>query len=151
MARKKYSKGNGNNILRNSIVVGLVLLFFDFLAHTFLTGTQETFYYYLAKPIVAGYIAFFMFLGIWNFFNLKKNTNLYYFYYAILFALTHGIYYRIIDLVQGNPFFDRVNDIVLGNTVLFSSSSILMGTIGWAIIHGGSFLIAVFIAKKLKK
>lgn len=139
------------NILKKSVIVGLVLLFFDYLGHTFLTGTQETLFYYLAKPLIAGYIAYFMFLGMYNIFSLKKNTPRYYIYYAALFALIHGLYYRVLDFMQGNPFFFRVRDIVLNDNVIFMGSNILSGMLGWGILHGGSFLIGIWIAKKFVK
>ena len=145
----KYKKTTPN-LFRNSLIIGLVVLALDFLGHTFLTNRTETLYYYLAKPIISGYVAYFMFLGIYNLFSLKKNTAKYYIYYATLFAFIHGAYYRILDFLQGKPFLDRVDDIVLGGIVLLSSNIITAG-IGWLIIHGGAFLIGVFIAKRLMR
>lgn len=144
-----YGKPKKNNrsiivTIIGSVIVGVVVLILDYLAHSTI-GNAETFYYYLAKPFIAGYIAFFAFKGIFSF-KLKKGSLLFYSYYATLFALVHGIYYRIIDFVQGKPFFDRVGDIVIGSFTL-SGSNIFIGTLSWLVIHGGVFLIGIGIAK----
>jgi len=143
---------NPQNVLLKSVIVGLVLLILDFLGHLFLTETMETFYYFLAKPIIAGYVAFLMFAGIFNIFSLKKRKFPFYLYYATLFGLIHGIYYRVLDFIQGNPFFFRVRDIIINDFVIFPSN-IIMGTIGWWIIHsligflGGVLIVKLFFKK----
>ncbi len=137
------------NVLRNSVILGLTMLAIDFLAHNTI-GNPETLYYYIAKPIIAGYFAFIMLqpqLNIQkrlNFLNLKSKTNLYYIYWATLFALVHGIYYRFIDFFQGMELFSRVGVVQFGGLTFNTLPEMIFV---WAIIHSGSFLIGLMVIK----
>jgi len=136
-------------VLNKSVIVGLVVLALDFLAHKTIAN-PETLYYFLAKPLISGYIAYYMFEGKFNFFKLKTNTILFYAYFSGLFALIHGLYYRAFELFQGIPLFTRVGDITFAGITLMASS-LPESIFGWAILHGGSFFIGIFIAKAIIK
>jgi len=133
------------NIIIASLIVGFVMLAFDWIAHITI-GNAETFLYYLYKPFLAGVFAFFMFSGMFNFFNLKKHSSLYYGYYATFFALVHGLYYRAIEMFSGAPLFSRGGGVVIGNIVF---TGFLMTTFAWWVIHAGAFFVGVMLAKMI--
>lgn len=148
MAHKK-------NIISASIIVGLVVLFLDFIVHSTI-GNPETNLYFLSKPFIAGYVAYLFFSNtkltkrVDKFFKIKKDSFKRIFLWSTLFAFIHGLYYRIFELFTGVPFFSRVGDVVIGSFI-FSGSSILMGTLAWWGIHGISFHIGIIIARRFTK
>lgn len=115
------------------------MLFFDFVAHNTI-GNPETLGYYLAKPLIAGYIAYIYY----------KNKSTLYVYAATIFAFLHGTYYRVIELFTGNPLFSRVGDVHIG-TITFRADTIWQGITAWAFIHGGAFLISIFVVEYFAK
>lgn len=125
----------------------MILLALDSLLHGTI-GNSETLIYYLAKPFLAGGFAFLTYKGFLNFLYLKKNSHLYYLLSATIFALAHGIYYRLFEYFTGALLFSRVGDVMIGSLVL---SGFYMTTLAWWIIHGGSFYIGLLIAKMVFK
>ena len=149
MPYKTTSKTQFRKNIKKSIVVGLVMLFFDFIAH-YTIGNPETISYFIAKPIIAGLFAYMMFNKDYNIFELKKDSISYYLYYTTSFSFYHGLYYRIIELIYSKPLFSRVGDIHIG-TITFKADTIWQGIFAWWIIHGGAFLISIFIVNFLEK
>ena len=135
--------------LKKSIVIGLTVLVLDFLAHTYIAN-KEVFGYFLAKPFISAYVAYYMYEYKYNIFKFMRNTIPFYLYYSVLFAGIHGAYYRFLDFATGKPFFDRVGDIHIGNFV-FEKTNILMSSLGWLGIHGFSFFIGIILAKELER
>jgi len=129
------------NILLASIILGIIMLIVDFIAHNTI-GNSETFYYYLAKPIIASYVAFLIFTFRRKF--KKINGVLYYVFWATMFALVHGIYYRVLELIQGKELFYRVGIVELFG---FTFNTLPEMIFAWWIIHAGAFLIGLIIVK----
>lgn len=119
---------------KKSLIVGFVMLFLDFIAHNSI-GNPETWGYFLAKPIIASYIAYFYY----------KNKSKLYFWASTIFAFLHGAYYRVIELFTGNPLFSRVGDVTIG-TITFKASTIWQGILIWWVIHGCSFFVGLLAA-----
>lgn len=129
---------------KKSLVVGIIVLILDIFQHFFFTSHPESFYYYFWKPIISGYVAFFMYK------YQKKLTNLSIAAYSIIFAGLHGIYYRILDFAYGLPFWARVQDVKIGS-LIFRKENFIESLIAWGLIHGLPFFIGVKIANKIIK
>ena len=139
MPYKTTSKTQFRKNIKKSIVVGLVMLFFDFIAHSTI-GNPETIGYFIAKPIIAGYVVYIYYNRKWKRYIITSN----------IFALIHGLYYRIIELIYSKPLFSRVGDVHIG-TITFKANIIWQGIFAWWIIHGGAFLLGIYIANFLEK
>lgn len=131
-------KGMGKN-LRKAFIAGIVMAFLDFIAHSTI-GNPETAYYFMAKPIIAGYVAY-----IYYKFKFKIPI-----WAGIIFAAIHGAYYRLLELIYGKPLFSRVGDVVVGS-IIFKADTIWQGIIAWLVIHAGSFIAGIFVADRLIK
>ena len=139
-----------STIIKKSIVVGLVVVILDFIIHSRYTTPMETNAYFVFKFILAAYIAYFMFENKFNFFKLPFRRTSFYLYFSGFFSLAHGIYYRILEVIQGQAFFSRVRDVTIGNAV-FHQSSFTESIFIWGLIHSSIFLGGILIANKLVK
>jgi len=140
---------------KKSIIVGLVVLLLDYYAHTHYAN-YETYYYYVAKIVIGAFLAYYMYEGKDKIYNInfnplkfKNNTTNYYLSWSVGFAAIHGLYYRILEVIQGNPFFSRVGEIHFGSTAF--EGNIIMLALGWTIIHGGAFFLGILAANSWKK
>lgn len=147
MPYKKTSKKQFWINVKKSFVVGITVLLFDILGHTLFTTRPETFWYYFLKPTISGYVYFFR--NKLNFFSIK-NKNIFSIYLSLLFSAVHGLYYRLLDWAYGLPFWSRVQDVVIGN-IIFSRNNFGSSIMAWGLIHGGAFIISIFIANFLEK
>jgi len=136
-------------ILIKSAVAGAILTFLDYLFHI-TYANPETLYYFIYKFLLAGAVAYLFYTGGMNFLKLSKKSINYLLYYAVTFAVIHGFYYRVLELLQGNPFWSRVGDIQVFGLDLMASS-FTQSMFGWLIAHGGSFIIAVLWANIIIK
>lgn len=137
-----------NKTIINSVIVGLAVLMLDYIVHTFYAN-PETLYYFLAKPILSGYIAYYMWENKFNLFRLKQNTFPFFLYYSTLFALIHGIYYRSIEIFTNKALFSRVGEITFP-FISFEGSLIVL-IVGWWVIHGGAYFMGSYIAELLER
>jgi len=136
-----------STIIKKSAIVGLVVFILDYIMHSNYAN-PETNAYFVAKFVIAAYVAYYLYEGKLNFLKLKPRSTLIYLYFGALFASIHGLYYRAIEILQGQPFLSRVGDIQLG-PLMFSSGSLFEMMVGWTLIHGGAFFIGVLLANKL--
>lgn len=142
----------GINIVKALLVATLFTLF-DGIIHLTIWNL-ETGGYFIGKLIISFYFAFIMFNYIFNIFKLKHHSFLYYFYYSLSFAVIHGLYYRVLELLRGQVLFSRVGDLNFGFIILDASTKgtgILIGILNSFIIHFGGFLIiSILISRALK-
>jgi len=145
----------GRAIITKSIIVATIVVFLDFLIHENYAN-PENYFYFLFKLILAFVVAYYMFenkklYGInLNPFKFKLGSIPYYLNWSIIFAVLHGLYYRLLDWFQGNGFwsFARVGDVRLFH---FSDNIFLEGMADWLIIHAGIFLLAIIIVEVTDK
>ncbi len=156
MVSKKYKEKELKEYLKKSAVGGLTVLVLDWIVHTYYAN-PETFLYFLAKPFISGYVAFYMFkfkariTKALNIFSLRNHTHGWYLYGGFIFALIHGIYYRGIELYYTKaPLFSRVGTIEFFG-IVFPKDNLLLAILGWLIVHGGAFYIGVLISKRFIK
>ena len=139
--KKKKGKIRKSKLILKSLIVGITVLIIDYLSHTFIAN-KETFFYFLLKPIISGYVAYLMF----KYSSKVKYKLLSYFFYSVVFASIHGLYYRLIELVQGQQLLSRIGDITVFNFI-FPADNIPLMLLGWYLIHGGSYLAGVLIVR----
>jgi len=143
-------------IITKSIIVATLIVFMDALIH-FNYANKETMLYFVFKLGIGFAVAYFAFenkklygLNL-NPFKFKFGSIPYYINWSIIFAVVHGLYYRILEVIQGNPFLSRVGDVTL---FTFSDNPLIEGSLDWLIVHGLIFLVAMIIVQltdKLRK
>lgn len=143
MPYKKTPKKTFRKNVKKSIIVGIIVLLIDLLGHTLFTARAESFFYYALKIVISGYVAY-------VYYSYKSSDFLLKLYASAIFSILHGIYYRILDFFQGNPFWSRVQDVVIGN-VVFSKNNFGSSIMAWGLIYGGAFLISIFVADFLER
>ena len=140
-------------IITKSIIVATLVVFMDILIHENYAN-KETIFYFFFKLAIAYVIAYYMFenkklygLNL-NPFKFKFGSIQYYINWSIIFSIFHGLYYRIVEVIQGNPFLSRVGDVTLFH---FSDIPIIENGLDWLIVHSSIFLIAIILTKFMGK
>jgi len=133
-------------VIIKSSIVGFSVALFDLYIHN-THANIEVLGYYIYKFILAFAVAYYVFeyknkvYGInVNPFNFKIRSIPYFLNWSIIFAVLHGLYYRIFELFTKAPFFSRVGDVRLFS---FSNNPIIESIVDWAIIHSSIFFLAV--------
>ena len=145
-------KKNNLNLIK-SLGVAIIFTSIDFLFHSTIWNPETTFYF-IIKFMMSFYFVFLVFNSKFNFLNLKNNTFTYYFYYSSFFALLHGLYYRLLELLYNQTLFSRVGDLNLGFIVLNASTSglgILIAILNGFLIHSIGFLLSISLINRIIK
>ena len=137
--------------MKKPIIAALVATLIDYYVHQNYANPEVPSYYIF--KIILYFIASYYILepnkirDFFNVFKLKDRTPPFYLYFSILVAFYHGLYYRILDW-YGSGFlsFARVGDVRLFH---FSSNIFIEGILDWALIHGLSFFVALYVARFL--
>ena len=130
-----------NKNLQSVVIIALVSIGLDFLLHYFFTSPMESFEYFMVKLILVLVVAFFMF---------KKNVDVKRaLWFAAIFVVLFGIYYRLTEVLEGNGWLSRVPDIHLG-ALNITSTNPFMSALVWGLFHGSFFMIGYFISREVK-
>ena len=138
--------------MKKPIIVALIATSLDYFVHQNYANPEVPSYYIF--KIILYFIASYYILepnkirDFFNVFKLKDRTTPFYLYFSLLGAFYHGLYYRMLDWYYGSGFlsFARVGDVRLFN---FSSNIFIEGILDWALIHGLSFFVALYVARFL--
>lgn len=117
---------------RRALIGAGLVIFLDYLFHTFLTTPMEPSSYFVVKFV----ILFFMF----NEFLKKTFTFERATIFAIVYGIIFGLYYQVIELSQ-------VPDINFGSITITAETPLLAGAV-WLAVHGGMFLKVAYVIHK---